>query len=219
MGYKALLKDIRLINFFVDEEELLQEMPALPLFKINDKPVISLLDVKLFQLQPTFLFKGFQFSYRHIAFRVLIKDDRLHTDGVNRGIYYLHSFTNNPFIACCGMIFTNFNFRPARIDEDENSFSLHHKRKWLNYKLDFDNDSTKSKGLMQKLMQIDRAYSLNGKGFKFTQVRRNDLPLHPVCCSHFATNFFETSRFIDAYCVSQPLNYEWLPARQCTLGN
>lgn len=217
IGYKAFLKDIRLINFSVEEDELRPSLPLLPLVRMNNRPIISLLDVKLHRLKPSFLVTGLHFNYRHIAFRVLIKDDGLHGDGINRGIYYLHSFTDNPFIVRCGKIFTNFNFRHGYIREHQHSFSLYHGGKWISYELDFNGSGDRPGGLMQNLMQIDRAYSLNEQGMKYTRVRRNDLPLRPVSCTRFDTNFFSSARLIDAYYVNQTLDYEWLPAERCNL--
>jgi len=218
IGYKAVLKDIRLINFSIDEEELFSHLPQLPVVKVQSKPVISLLDVKLYQLKPSFLLNSFRFNYRHIAFRVLIRDEELHADRINRGIFYLHSFTDDPFIAGCGKLFTNFNFQQAKIREQENNFSLYYADKWLNYSIDPDDPDAKMNGLMRNLVEIDRAYSLNGRGLKMTKVKRNDLPLQPLTCTAFNTNFFSTANFIDAYCVKQMLDYEWLPPQRCNLA-
>lgn len=82
IGYTASLRDIKLINFTIDAEELVSGIPQLPLVKMNNHPVISLLDVKIHRLKPSGLFTPIHFTYRHIAFRVLINDNYLHNDGI-----------------------------------------------------------------------------------------------------------------------------------------
>jgi len=217
ISYTARLKDIRLINFSVHPEELSLLLPNLPLLKINGAPVVSLLDVKLEHLRPSFLLNTFGFAYHHIAFRILVSDDHLHTDKINRGFFYLHSFTDNPFIATCGKLFTNFNFAHARISRKNNECSLHFKKKYLTYSFDFEQSVNDHSDLKNMLMQIDRAYSLNDDRLKVTKVKRTSLPLEPVNCSHFVTNFFTTAKLLGAFFVKDSLHYEWLPPQTCLL--
>ncbi len=217
ISYTAHLKDIRLINFSVHPEELSLCLPNLPLLKINGNPVVSLLDVKLEELRPSFLLNTVGFTYHHIAFRILVRDDHLHTDKINRGFFYLYSFTDNSFIATCGKLFTNFNFAHARIHRENNDCSLHFKKKYLKYSFDFEQSVNDHGDLKKMLMQIDRAYSLNDARLKVTKVNRTSLPLEPVNCSHFVTNFFSTAKLLGAFFVKEPLHYEWLPPKNCLL--
>lgn len=211
IGYTAHLKDIRLINFTVNAKELALYLPKLPLVEIEGEPVVSVLDVQLGRLRPSFLLKTFHFAYRHIAFRVLVRDDQLNDDKINRGIFYLSSFTNSQFIAKCGKLFTNFNFRYAQLNDDGNKFCLNYKQKYLNYTLDFESPVKDEIDLKESLMQIDRTYSLNSDRLNIIRIKRNDLPLQPVLCRNFETNFFEIKKFLGAYFVKEELEYEWLP--------
>ena len=138
IGYTALLKDIRLINFVIHSGELQNNISQLPLVLIDNKPVISLLDVTLSKLKPSFLLNTFDFTYRHIAFRLLIKDGELHHDNVNRGIYYWKSFTNRSFIARAGRLFTNFNFEKACIECNLYQFAIKY---LLHHSINFNRNS------------------------------------------------------------------------------
>ena len=216
IGYTAHLKDIKLINFSVDQHELRGYLSKLPLVLINDKPVISLLNVTVSQLRPSFLLNTIGFTYRHIAFRLLIKDGDLHHDNVNRGIYYWKSFTNKSFIVQAGKLFTNFNFEKAHIDCCNENFILTKGNRFLRYS--FDDESVENHNhLKETFMNIDRAYSLNHDKMKVTKVRRNDLPLEPLNCTRFETNFFNTAEFICAFQVKNILDYEWLPPQKTSL--
>ena len=217
IGYTAHLKDIKLINFTIDAGDLHLYIPQLPLVEIKGQPVISLLDVKLHRLRPSCLFNMFHFTYRHIAFKVLIRDNQLHPDNISRGFFYMHSFTNRQSVARFGKLFTDFNFEYARIKEDKNNFSLRHNNKYINYSLDPGSFVEEDHDLKQALMQIDRAYSVNDDRLKVTRVKRKSLPLQQVMCRHFETNFFEHTRLLGAFCVKEVLNYEWLPPQRCDL--
>ncbi len=216
IGYTALLKDIRLVNFVIHPDELQNYISQLPLVLIDNKPVISLLDVTVSKLKPSFLLNTFNFTYRHIAFRLLIKDGVLHDDNVNRGIYYWKSFTNRSFIVRAGRLFTNFNFEKARLECSDQKFILKKHHKFLSYTLD-DLPVENNHHLRETFVNIDRAYSLNHQQMKVTKVRRNDLPLEPVNCTQFKTNFFETAEFICAFQVKDVLEYEWLPPQKTPL--
>ena len=218
IGYTARLKDIRLVNFVVHPGELQDHLRRLPLVLINGKPVISLLNVTVSQLRPSFLLNTFDFTYRHIAFRLLIRDGDLHDDNINRGIYYWKSFTNNLFIVQAGKLFTNFNFEKAYIKCCNQHFMLKKQNKFLSYTLD-DHPAEYNNDLLETFVDIDRAYSLNRHQMKVTKVRRNNLPLEPLNCADFKTNFFKTAEYICAFQVKNVLEYEWLPPQKTLLNH
>lgn len=217
LGYTALLKDIKLINFTIDPRELDLLMPYILPVEIAGEPVISMLDVKLYRLKPSVLLNIFHFTYRHIAFRVLVRDNHLHDDNISRGFFYMHSFANRPFVARFGKLFTNFNFNYASINENENenNFSLRYGNKFINYNLDPDAYADENDGLKNSLMQIDRAYSIHDNKLQVTKVKRAGLPLQPIRCNHFETNFFKQTKLIGAFRVKEELSYEWLPPQRC----
>lgn len=215
IGYTAHLKDIRLINFTIDAHELQFHLPQLPVVKLDGRPVISLLDVKLYHLRPSFLLNPFHFTYRHIAFRVLVNDNHLHHDKVNRGFYYMNSFSDKLTVARFGKLFTSFNFSHASINEINNHFSLFYKDRFIHYSLEPDEPNHVNMQLREALMQIDRAYSIHDHKMKVTKVKRRDLPLQPARCSFFETNFFKHTELLGSFCVNEMLSYEWLPSQNC----
>ena len=218
IGYTARLKDIRLINFTIEPDELNGYFSQLPLVLINDKPVISLLNVTVSKLRPSFLLNTFGFTYQHIAFRLLIKDGVLHGDNINRGIFYWKSFTNKSFIVQAGRFLTNFNFESAYIESSNQKFFLKKKHKFISYLSD-DQPIQNNNNLREIFVNIDRAYSLHDRKMKVTKVRRNDLPLEPLNCKNLQTNFFKTAEFICAFQVKNVLEYEWLPPQNTTIWN
>ena len=218
IGYTARLKDIRLINFTIEPDELNGYFSRLPLVLINGKPVISLLNVTVSKLRPSFLLNTFGFTYQHIAFRLLIKDGVLHGDNVNRGIFYWRSFTNKSFIVQAGRFLTNFNFESAHIESSHQKFLLKKKQKFISYISD-DNPIEYNNNLKDIFVNIDRAYSLIDRKMKVTQVKRTDLPLQPLNCRTFETNFFKTAEFVCAFQVKNVLEYEWLPPQNIIMSN
>jgi hypothetical protein len=215
IGYTGRLRDIRLINFAVEADELRYRVPGLPVVEIGSRPIISMLDVKLYGLRPTVAFNPFQFTYRHVAFRVLVKDDHLHPDKISRGFYYLNSFSDNSRVARFGRLFTDFNFERAEIHEEGDTFSLRRGDRYIKYVLDPNAESEEHPDLKLALMKIDRAYSMTDDRLKVTRVRRTGLPLTPIRCNIFDTNYFTETEFLAAYCVNEVLDYQWLPARTC----
>ncbi len=212
LSYRARLKNIRLINFSVDQGELYQYMPRLPLFHFRGKPIVSFLDVCIYHLEPSF-FKYLHLSYRHLAFRVLINDGFLHSDGINRGIFYVHSFAEQRFIVNAGRLLTNFNFHRGCFISDEGKFSVRCENKFLSYHIDAEKGKYENEELRQTLMHIDRAYSCSGKRVKCTKVNRFSFPLKEISCDYFDTNFFNSAELLCAHAIDEILDYEWLPAQ------
>ena len=177
--------------------------------------MISLLNVKLYCLKPSVLLNPFYFTYRHVAFRVLVQDNHLHHDQVNRGFFYMHSFTNNQWVARFGRLLTDFNFRYAQITEEGNKLFLYHRNDYLRYSIDTSVPVEENYELKKNLMQIDRAYSRSEDKLKVTKVKRRDLPLQTIHCDHVETNFFNNIKLIGAFCVRETLTYQWLPSQNC----
>ena len=113
--YKGELHDVRLINFSVEMEEVLDKIP--PMIKIRNfggRAMISMVDVKLKNMRPAGM-PLLHFNYRHLAFRLLIDDSR-NNHGVNKGIFFFRSFTDKPFIVFGGTLMTDYNLETAKIE-------------------------------------------------------------------------------------------------------
>lgn len=205
------LNDVKLINFSVDQEEVANLVP-LPL-KIRDfggRALISMVDVKLTGMHPTFLPKWCSFNYRHIAFRLLVEDGHLN-DGVAKGIYFLQSFSNRPLLVFGGNLISPYHLTTAKFEPNDAGIKVKKGNRYVEYELD-ETPGTQPEGLFyEAVRQVDRAYSTLGKEVFKTQIRREEWPLEAREIKHFTTNFFQTAKLESAYAVIRPIDYNWLP--------
>lgn len=212
--YTGELHNVQLINFSVEKKEIESLIPwKIHLRDYNGRALISMVNVQLKHMHPTFLPSMIQFSYRHVAFRVLI-DDATYTGGKKHGIYFLHSFTDNPLIAQGGKWFTSYNLETADLIATPQFLTLKQNDRFLNYVLDQETPCTIDTQLYEEVSQIDRAYSMMNNIVYKTQIMREKWPIEWIHCSHFQTNFFETARLEGAFQVREKIDYKWLAAEQ-----
>src|SRR5687767_5754269 len=121
--YSAELRNARLVNFSVPPAEVKSSLPA-PLKPLlyNNRAIISLLDVEIVGLKPSFLLNSMSFNYRHISFRILVDNIFPAMGNEHQGIYNLSSYTNKPLIVQAGRMMTDHNFRRAHIHGDNKKF-------------------------------------------------------------------------------------------------
>jgi hypothetical protein len=213
--YIGELHDIRLINFSVEKDELLEKIPhSIKIRDINNRALISMVDVKLKKMHPSFLPSWLSFNYRHIAFRLLIEDKQFN-NGIDKGIFFYRSFTDKPLIVAGGRLMTDYNLEVARISERSNEVIMEQGPKYLKYKLDGSpvNEVDSLKKLRENVGSIDRAYSLLGKNLRVTQIQREKWPIEWVNCAEFKTNFFETAKLEGSFKVNEVIHYQWLPPK------
>lgn len=211
------LHDVKLVNFSVDIAEAEKMVPAgIKVRNVNGRAMISMVNVMLKSMHPSFLHCSLNFSYRHIAFRLLI-DDSEFNNGQCRGIYFLRSFTNKPLIVLGGSLFTDYNLETADIKSAENMLELRKNDQFLTYALDDTSVPAKNTELYNTIGSIDRAYSVLGNELRMVQIQREKWPLEPVECYHFQTSFFTTARFEGAFKVNEVIHYQWLPPKNVKL--
>jgi hypothetical protein len=209
--YKGELHDVRLINFLVSKEEVRSMVPGnIEIRDFNGKAMISMVDVKLKNMRPAAL-PFLRFNYRHIAFRLLVEDSE-RNNGVNKGIFFLQSFTNNPIIVFGGKLITDYNLEKANIDEKGNEVILTQGSRKLRYCVN-DFSSVPNDELKTTIGALDRAYSILGDSVRVTQIQREKWPIQLVNCTGFENTFFKTSEFQGAFQVSETIYYEWLPPK------
>ena len=167
-------------------------------------------------MHPSFLHSSLHFSYRHIAFRLLI-DDSGYNNGECKGIYFLRSFTDKQLIVMGGNMFTDYKLEPAYINSAENMLELRQGDRFLTYALDESSAPPKNEQLYRTIGSIDRAYSMLGNEMRMVQIQREKWPIEPVECYHFQTNFFSTARFEGAFKVNEVIHYQWLPPKSVKL--
>jgi len=209
--YKGELHDVRLINFSVAMEEVMNMVPAnLKVRDFGGRALISMVDVKLKAMRSV-AFPLFRFNYRHVAFRLLV-DDSEHNRGSHKGIFFLRSFTNNPLIVLGGRLMTDYNLEVANIEENGNEVSVSQGDKEVKYCLDglspLENSSLKS-----TIGALDRAYSVLGNTVRVTQIQREKWPIEFVSCNHFGNTFFKTAKLEGAFRVLETIYYDWLPPK------
>lgn len=207
--YSGSLHDIRIVNFFVDMDEVKQRVPEqIRIRSFGGRAMISLVNVMLRNMRPQFLPQGLGFDYRHIAFRLLVDDAPLN-NGTAKGLYFLDSFTDNPFAATAGSLFTDYRLGRAQINAIDNMLELQQGNHYLNYALDFHSEPVFTE--QQKVTgELDRAYAVLEDELRMTKICRTQWPLKPTTCYLFETNFFETATFAAAFRITEKIDYQWM---------
>lgn len=207
------LHEIRLVNFYVDKDELAGHLPeAITMRDFGGRAMISMVNVMLRKMHPGFL-PGFgYFEYRHIAFRLLVEDAGLN-GGVNKGIYFLRSFTSDPVIVKAGALFTGYRLELAEIQSIDRMLELKKGTEKLAYALDLDSAGKAAPALLETVAALDRAYAVNGNTLQMVRILRDRWPLRAVDCYHFENTFFQTAELAGAFVVDDMIPYEWLPAQ------
>lgn len=211
--YVGELHDIRLINFLVDLEEIKDQVPSsISIRDFNGKAMISMVDVRLKKMHPSFFPEFINFSYRHIAFRLLV-DDGMYNNGLSKGIYFYKSFTDKNLIVKGGNLFTEYKLSNARIEESNDCTFIKKANNYVKYKVGQTEipSEGKWKDLPQVIGAIDRAYSLSGNQLQFTQIQREKWPIKLVECTDFENTFFKSAELIGAFRVFETIHYQWLP--------
>ncbi|HYV94879.1 MAG TPA: DUF2071 domain-containing protein [Chitinophagales bacterium] len=211
ISFKGELHHIQLVNFSVDAGEMAAFIPKeIKIRLINDRAMISMVNVELKRMHPTFLPSWMQFNYRHVAFRLLVDDSNL-SDGKCKGVFFFRSFTNMPLIVFGGKVISDYNLEHASFHPEGNCFSMKKKESFLSYEVNDKLPPPELPGLKETIGTIDRAYSvLNGK-LRMIQIQREKWPIEAVHCSKFEANFFRSAQLEGVFIVKEPIYYHWLP--------
>lgn len=215
ISYLGELHQVKLINFSVEREEVEPYVPwKIKIRDIGGRAMISIVNVSLKNMHPTFLPESLHFDYRHIGFRLLI-DDSQWNEGINKGIYFIRSFTDKAFIAQGGQLMTDYKLEKAEIICTDELLTLRKENQFLTYALDDQKSVVTNIDLYTTIGALDRAYSILDGQIRMTKIVREKWPIEWVNCYHFKTNFFETARFEGAFQVNETIYYQWEPA--CSL--
>jgi hypothetical protein len=209
--YVGELHQVQLINFSVDKREVESYIPwKITVREFEGRAMISIVNVQLRHMHPTFVHESLHVNYRHIGFRLLV-EDRKWNHGINKGVYFIQSFTDNALIAQGGQLFTDYKLEKADIICTDQLLALKKGEKYLTYALDDHIPTLLNKNLQQTIGTLDRAYSELDGQIRMTKIMREKWPLEPVNCFHFKTNFFETARLEGAFKINEPIHYQWNP--------
>ena len=217
--YRGELHDVRLINFSVALDEVMPFVPAgITPRNFNNRAMISMVNVNLKKMHPHFAPACLNFAYRHIGFRLLINDGAFN-NGKHKGIYFLKSFTDKPWIVWGGKLFTNYNLETAYIAWTSQHFKLQQVDKFLQYTISSE-EANLLPNLKATIGSIDRAYLVEKGNLRMIQIQREKWPLQEIAISDFKTNFFTSARQEGAFRVPETIFYQWLPSKrvqQCAL--
>jgi uncharacterized protein YqjF (DUF2071 family) len=219
VGYRGELHDVELVQFSLDPEEAARSLPA-PLTprRIAGRALVSLVHVELRRMRPAFLPGLLSFSYRHVAFRLLVDHPGLDPEGSGRGIFFVRSFTDRPLLAHVGNLLTPYRLTPAELEVDPRGLAVREGGRRLSYRKAVLGAEALSPGLFGGWAEaravvgaIDRAYAVDREGGVWqTCIRRPDWPLEPLPLAGFATDFFESARLECAFRVASVIPYQWL---------
>jgi len=210
--YKGELHDIRLINFSVAMDEVKDQVPSnIKVRVFNGRAMISMVDVKLKNMRPT-IAPFIRFNYRHVAFRLLIEDSG-YCDGMNKGIFFLRSFTTNPLIVAGGKLMTDYNLETVQIEETNDKVLISQHGNHIRYCVD-NAIAPGNQELTNTIAALDRAYSVLGEKVRVTQIQRKKWPIRSVICATFENTFFKTARLEGAFRVFETIHYDWLPPKE-----
>jgi len=209
--YSGELHDVKLINFSVDKEEVLPMVPkGIKVRDFQGKAVISMVNVKLKKMRPSWWPVQLSFNYQHVAFRLLIDDSGLNS-GQSKGIYFIKSFADKPIVSWAGNLLSHYNLSHAEI-HDVFGFDLWQEDKFMRYQLN-EKPFEGPKELKSTIQSIDRAYAVNSSDLVCTEIQRDKWPIEWVNCIGFETNFFKSAELLGAFCVKEVIDYKWLPAK------
>ncbi len=209
--YIGELHDVKLVNFSVEKKEVESLVPwHLVVRDFNGRAMISMVNVALEHLHPSFVPESLHFNYRHIGFRLLLEDSFRNMGGQNKGLFFLKSFTDQPLIAKGGQWMTDYNLELADIIATDNMLALKQDGRFLHYVLD-EQPPKPSDQLKSVIGTLDRAYSVMSGQVRMVQIQREKWPIEEVNCAYFNTNFFETARLEGAFRVRETIHYEWVP--------
>jgi hypothetical protein len=198
---------IRLVNFWVDIDEVLPFVPK-PLVPRNfdGKALISLVNVELKKMHAELF--PVNFSYRHIAFRLLLDDSKLN-GGESKGIFFLRSFTDRSEIVLGGNLLTDYRLEKAEIRNLDRMLELRQESNYFHYALDLDRAPLADEKQRKIVGALDRAYAVDGSEVKMVRIMRDKWPLRQVQCYLVETNFFKTARPASAFVVDEVIPYRW----------
>ncbi|MDC1188357.1 DUF2071 domain-containing protein [Flavobacteriales bacterium] len=214
MKFTGELHNVKLINFSVNLEEVLPFVPnQLKILQENGKAIISMVDVQLKNMSPKIL-PFIKFSYRHMAFRLLIDDSGMNSEHEPKGVFFLKSFSENSILNKLGNIMADYQLSKVKVEEYFDAFSLKQDKKYVDYALDPYTNLEESEELYQKIHRIDRAYATKDEDIFVTEIARKNWPITPIKCYHFATNFFKSAKLLGAFKVDGVIDYTWQDAKQ-----
>jgi hypothetical protein len=206
MKFSGELHQVKLINFSIDKDELKGKLPqGLKLLDYKGRALISMVDVHLKKMSISPFLPSF--SYRHIAFRLVIDDSKYSGEGP-KGIYFLQSFSSNPMLVLGGNLIANYNLVWSKFKTSAKGIKISQGNKFIAYQFD-NNSAPENVELFPIIKRIDRAYAFKKKEVEITRITRKEWPIEPLNIVDFSTNFFPSAKLEGAFQVKKVIDYIW----------
>jgi hypothetical protein len=211
--YIGELHQVKLVNFWVDMDEVITQVPkGIRVRDFGGKALVSLVNVELKNMHPSFLPGAIHFGYRHVAFRLLV-DDAKRNGNQAKGIYFLRSFTDRAEIVAGGNLLTDYRLEKAEIRHLDRMMGLYAEGNYFNYALDLSNAPVPDIAQKEIIGSLDRAYAMEDGHLKMVKIMREKWPIRQVQCYLVETNFFKTARPASAFVVDEVIHYRWTAAK------
>ncbi|MGD1848482.1 MAG: DUF2071 domain-containing protein [Salibacteraceae bacterium] len=208
-SYRGTLNQVKLVAFSVDRDEIVPRLPdPLRMLPWRNRAIITLVNVKLTEMRPAGFPRKLGINYQHLAFRLSVDDSHLF-GGKSKGIFFLDSFTNQPWIKMSGNMASSYRFNLARIKDDDYLCELRAEDRFFHYAYSDAQPQRPDKALFRMVKRLDRAYAENLGRVYCTQIMRKEWPIQWKKLYHLETNFFETARPEGMFTVQKPIAYLW----------
>lgn len=209
--FQCDLEAVKVINFSVDQEELLPRIPKnIQVMDFDGRAVFSMADLRIKSMRPRHFPKALAFSYRHIALRLMVQSlDSTKSEVPD--VFFYRCFADRRWVAQFGNLLTHYRLSPAEIN-DHKGFQLRQSRTFIWYEL--TEQSTCDKEPMSSYTKgLHRAYAGGGGQLQTFKISPETWPLRPVHCAGFGTNLFNSARLIGAYEATESIPFLRYPAR------
>lgn len=209
ISFRGILNEVKLVAFSVELDEITPYLPdPLRPLSMGGRALITMVNVKLKEMRPKGLPAQTGFDYQHLAFRLAIDDRHLH-NGVSKGIYFLESFADKPWVKMAGNLTSRFRFSPANIKDEGYLCEFQSKDRFFHYAYSTTQPETPNRSLFRLVKRLDRAYAEDLGRVYCTQVLRNKWPIQWGNLYHLETNFFESAKPEGMFTISEPVPYTW----------
>lgn len=216
LTFHGELSDIRLVQFSLDPKEArLHLPPQLSPLIIRSRALVSLVDVSLKRMRPSFVPPLLGVAYRHIAFRMLIDDSCFSRGRERYGIFFVRSFAQSRFITLSAALLTHYRLCVADISDFGESVQVQGVLDYSLWRLEpaLRGDVFRGWEEAREIVgAVDRAYAVDGKGrVLLTQILRPEWPIEPADLESFSTSFFSSARPECGFRIERSVPYTWLP--------
>lgn len=217
LRFQGELHDIELVQFSLDPDEARRHLPEPLAPRIQDgRALVSLVNVRLVGMRPRWVPRRLTFGFRHVALRMMIDDRPFTGMGEERGLFFVRSFTEHPFIAFGADWLSHYRLTRADVHATGGGWEICQEDKVVRYRLSEPGGRPEGPLFTDwaraevPVASLDRAYAVDRRGDVWrTVIRRPDWPLVPMGVQDFRVDFFDSARLECGFRVAVPVPYVW----------